>query len=134
MKDDDQNNELNESNELGEENNESNESNEESTEGTEAEGTTEHSDYKPVSRFDAAADIDTYVSFEDLGHGYIWVNGVNLGRYDSAGPQMTLYLPGHILKEKDNEIIVLDIDPVGARDSIEFIGHEILEGDAAELR
>ncbi|MBR6963428.1 MAG: DNA gyrase/topoisomerase IV subunit A [Prevotella sp.] len=74
MKDDDQNNELNESNELGEENNELNESNEldesnelgeennessesseERTEGTEAEGTTEHSDYKPVSRFDAAA-------------------------------------------------------------------------------
>ena len=68
MKDDDQNNELNESNEmgeennelnesneLGEENNESNESSEERTEGTEAEGTTEHSDYKPVSRFDAAA-------------------------------------------------------------------------------
>ena len=84
--------------------------------------------------FDSAADLDTYVSFENLGHGYIWVNGVNLGRYDSAGPQMTLYLPGHILKEKDNEIIVLDIDPVGARDSIDFIGHEILEGDAAELR
>jgi len=83
--------------------------------------------------FDAESGVDTYASFENFGHGYIWINGFNLGRYDSAGPQMTLYLPGHFLKDKDNEIIVLDIDPTGEKTKIEFLDHEILEGDAVEL-
>ncbi|MBQ2707011.1 MAG: beta-galactosidase, partial [Clostridia bacterium] len=80
--------------------------------------TARHTDHKPCffrGSFDAKPGVDTYVSFENLGHGYIWVNGINLGRYDSAGPQMTLYLPGHFLKESGNELIVLDIDPVGER-------------------
>ena len=93
-------------------------------------------DHKPCffkGRFDAKSGIDTYISFENLDHGYIWVNGFNVGRYDSAGPQMTLYLPGHYLKDNDNEIIVLDIDPKGDRTKIEFLDHEILEAEAKEL-
>ena len=85
-------------------------------------------------RFDAEAGIDTYVSSAGFDHGYIWVNGFNLGRYDSAGPQMTLYLPGHFLKEKDNELIVLDLDPVGEKMTVDCLDHEILEGEAEELR
>ena len=95
-----------------------------------------HKDHKPCffkGSFDAESGVDTYVSFENLGHGYIWINGFNVGRYDSAGPQMTLYLPGHFLKSSDNEIIVLDIDPVGERKAIIFLDHEILEGKSEEL-
>ena len=84
-------------------------------------------------QFDAKSGVDTYVSFENLGHGYIWVNGFNLGRYDSAGPQMTLYLPGHFLKDAENEIIILDIDPKGERKYVEFLDHEILEGESSVL-
>ena len=84
-------------------------------------------------QFDAKSGVDTYVSFENLGHGYIWVNGFNLGRYDSAGPQMTLYLPGHFLKDAENEIIILDIDPKGERKYVEFLDHEILEGESSIL-
>ena len=83
--------------------------------------------------FDARSGVDTYVSFENLGHGYIWINGFNLGRYDSAGPQMTLYLPGHFLKDSGNEIVVLDIDPIGEKKTIELLDHEILEGESIEL-
>ena len=93
-------------------------------------------EHKPCffrGRFDAKSGVDTYISFENLDHGYIWVNSFNVGRYDSAGPQMTLYLPGHFLKETDNEIIVLDIDPVGDRKAVKFLDHEILEGDGREL-
>lgn len=93
-------------------------------------------DHKPCffkGKFDAKSGIDTYISFENLDHGYIWVNGFNVGRYDSAGPQMTLYLPGHFLKDTDNELIVLDIDPCGERKVINFLDHEILEGDSREL-
>ena len=95
-----------------------------------------HTDHKPCffkGKFDAVSGVDTYISFENLGHGYIWINGFNVGRYDSAGPQMTLYLPGHFLNDSDNEIIVLDIDPIGERKVVEFLDHEILEGDSVEL-
>ena len=84
-------------------------------------------------QFDTKSNTDTYVSFENFGHGYIWVNGFNLGRFDSAGPQLTLYLPGHFLKDNNNEIIILDIDPVGEKTKIEFLDHEILEGESNEL-
>ena len=92
-----------------------------------------HKPYFFKGNFDAVSGVDTYVSFENFGHGYIWINGFNLGRYDSAGPQMTLYLPGHFLKAENNEIIVLDIDPIGERTKIEFLDHEILEGYSNEL-
>lgn len=95
-----------------------------------------HTDHKPCffkGNFDAKSGVDTYVCFEGFGHGYIWVNGFNLGRYDSAGPQMTLYLPGHLLNDSNNEIIVLDIDPVGERAAIELLDHEILEGESEIL-
>ena len=95
-----------------------------------------HKDHLPCffkGVFNAKQGIDTYVDFSNFGHGYIWINGFNLGRYDSAGPQMTLYIPGEILKVMNNEIIILDIDPVGDKRYIKFIDHEILEGDASEL-
>jgi len=95
-----------------------------------------HTDHMPCffkGKFNAVPNVDTYVNFSTFGHGYVWINGFNLGRYDSAGPQMTLYVPGTILKEKDNEIIVLDIDPTGNKSNITFSDREILEGDAEEL-
>lgn len=95
-----------------------------------------YTDHKPCffkGSFDAKAGIDTYVSLENFDHGYVWINGFNLGRYDKAGPQMTLYLPGQLLKDSDNELIVLDIDPVGDRTKIELLDHEILEGDGKAI-
>ena len=96
-----------------------------------------HTDRKPCffrGFFDAATDRDTYVCFEGFDHGYIWINGFNLGRYDgAAGPQLTLYLPCHMLKEEGNEIVILDVHPVGERRRIEFLDREILEGDSNEL-
>ena len=83
--------------------------------------------------FSAIAGVDSFVSFENFTRGYIWVNGFNIGRYDSAGPQITLYLPGEIVNQNDNEIIVLDIDPVGDKKHIPLLKHPVLEGDAAEL-
>ena len=83
--------------------------------------------------FEAKSGIDTHVDFSKFGHGYIWINGFNLGRYDSSGPQLTLYVPGGLLRERNNEIIVLDIDPIEKRNYISLLDHEILEGDAADL-
>lgn len=97
---------------------------------------TPHSDHMPCffkGTFSATAGGDSFVSFENFTRGYIWVNGFNIGRYDSAGPQITLYLPGEIVNQNDNEIIVLDIDPVGDKKHIPLLKHPVLEGDAAEL-
>ena len=55
------------------------------------------------------------------------------GRYDNRGPQKSLYLPGQLLKARCNELIVLDLDPVGSKKSIRLESRGILEGDAEEL-
>lgn len=43
------------------------------------------------------------------GQGMLWVNGFNLGRFNTEvdGPQRTLYVPGEILREGVNEFMVL---------------------------
>lgn len=94
-----------------------------------------HTDHKPCffkGVFKAEIGVDSFVCFENFDHGYIWINGFNLGRFDGAGPQMTLYVPGELLKE-NNEIIVLDVNPSGEKSSISLIDGPILEGDSVEL-
>ena len=39
-------------------------------------------------------------------HGAFFVNGFNIGRYHQAGPQKTLYIPGPLLKQGVNEVII----------------------------
>lgn len=52
----------------------------------------------------------TYLDMSDWGKGIAWVNSFNLGWYwPSKGPQMTLYVPGPVLKEGDNEVIFLEL-------------------------
>ncbi|MFE6173968.1 beta-galactosidase family protein [Streptomyces sp. NPDC056464] len=42
--------------------------------------------------------------------GFVWINGFNLGRYWSAGPQRSLYVPGPVLREGRNEVWVLELE------------------------
>lgn len=51
---------------------------------------------------------DTFVHLEGWNKGLVFVNGFNLGRYWERGPQKTLYLPGPILKEGDNEVLIFE--------------------------
>ncbi|PZT74552.1 MULTISPECIES: glycoside hydrolase family 35 protein [unclassified Streptomyces] len=46
--------------------------------------------------------------------GFVWVNGFCLGRYWSAGPQHTLYVPGPVLRDGVNEVWVLETEGAGA--------------------
>lgn len=57
--------------------------------------------------FSARTDADCFVDMKGFKKGIVLVNGVNIGRYWSRGPQRTLYLPAPFLKER-NEIIILD--------------------------
>jgi len=47
--------------------------------------------------------------------GTVWVNGHQLGRFWSIGPQQTLYVPGVWLRQTGNEVVVFDLGGSGAR-------------------
>jgi beta-galactosidase len=59
--------------------------------------------------FNVASLGDAYLDMSAWGKGVVWVNGQNLGRYWSIGPQQTLYVPIEWLKEGKNEIAVLEL-------------------------
>jgi beta-galactosidase len=42
--------------------------------------------------------------------GVVWMNGHNLGRFWSIGPQQRLYCPAPWLKAGANEVVVLDLE------------------------
>ncbi len=53
---------------------------------------------------------DCFLNFSGWEKGVAFINGFNLGRYWSVGPQKTLYIPAPILKEKQiNEIILFEL-------------------------
>lgn len=65
--------------------------------------------YKGNLRIEAEEDVaDTYINLENFNKGIVFVNGFNLGRYWSVGPQLNLYVPQPLLKAGDNEIIVFE--------------------------
>ncbi|KAK3197327.1 hypothetical protein GRF29_1536g1392911 [Pseudopithomyces chartarum] len=57
------------------------------------------------------AALDTYLAIESGIKGNVWVNGFHLGRYWRVGPQQSLYLPGSVLYQGENEIVVLELEP-----------------------
>jgi len=66
----------------------------------------------PVIRrgwFDLPVPGDTYLDMRQWGKGVVWINGHNLGRYWSVGPQQTLYVPAEWLKKAKNEVVVLEL-------------------------
>ena len=63
---------------------------------------------------------DTFIRLDDFHHGFVTVNGFNLGRYyNDAGPQKTLYCPAPMLRSGKNEIVVFETDSC-ASNVIEF--------------
>jgi len=52
--------------------------------------------------------VDTYLDTSALGKGFVWVNGHNLGRTWSIGPQKSLFLPAPWLHAGQNEVVVFD--------------------------
>lgn len=52
---------------------------------------------------------DTFLDFTGWEKGVVYINGFNLGRYWSEGPQKRLYVPSPLLKEGENEIVVFEL-------------------------
>jgi beta-galactosidase len=59
--------------------------------------------------FQVAKAKDTFLNLPGWTKGVCWVNGFNLGRYWARGPQRTLYVPGPLLREGENEVIVFEL-------------------------
>jgi hypothetical protein len=53
---------------------------------------------------------DTFLNPSGWTKGFAFVNGFNLGRYWTIGPQLTLYVPSPILKVGDNELIIFEAE------------------------
>lgn len=66
--------------------------------------------------FATAAGADHFLRLDGWSKGLVWVNGFLLGRYWSAGPTRTLYVPGPLLRAEGNEIVLLELHAAaGAR-------------------
>lgn len=48
------------------------------------------------------------ISAEGLSHGFVWVNGHNLGAYPERVPINSLYIPEPWLREGANEVVIYD--------------------------
>lgn len=82
--------------------------------------------------FDAKPGVDTFIDMRGFSKGVVFVNGYNLGRYWSVGPQMTLYVPGEIL-DCHNTVEIFELHRVPESGCVSFIDHALLcepvEGD-----
>ncbi len=58
---------------------------------------------------DTVAGADHFLRTDGFGKGLAWVNGFPLGRYWSAGPTATLYVPGPVLRDGGNEVVLLEL-------------------------
>jgi len=53
---------------------------------------------------------DTYIDMSKWQKGTLYVNGRNLGRYWSVGPQLSLYCPAPFLKKGENRIDIIEME------------------------
>ncbi|GAA1581572.1 glycoside hydrolase family 35 protein [Kribbella karoonensis] len=60
--------------------------------------------------FELDTRTDLFLRIDAWGKGYAWINGFNLGRYWRRGPQQTLYVPGPLLVDGPNELVVLELE------------------------
>jgi beta-galactosidase len=80
--------------------------------------------YRGTFQVDEVA--DTFLNPNGWGRGVAWINGFNIGRYWTIGPQLTLYVPAGLLNVGENEVIVLELehkDNVSGKMSLDSIHH-----------
>lgn len=63
--------------------------------------------YKGTFTIDEVA--DTFIEVPSGEKGVLFINGFNIGRYWSVGPQETYYVPSSILRKGLNEVIVFEL-------------------------
>lgn len=66
--------------------------------------------------FEADGPGDRYLRLDGWTKGNAYVNGFNLGRYWSRGPQRTLYVPGPLIRRGSNDLAILELQGSTTRD------------------
>jgi len=84
-----------------------------------------------MATFSIASPGDTFLDTRSLGKGVVFINGHNLGRFWTGGPQNTLYVPGPWLKAGSNQIVVFDMLP-NPHESVAGLDHPILDGPTSD--
>ncbi|OHS96929.1 Beta-galactosidase [Tritrichomonas foetus] len=64
--------------------------------------------YKATFTVDQVA--DTFLNPKGFTKGVVFINGNNIGRYWTVGPQLTVYVPSYFLHEGDNELIIFEYE------------------------
>ena len=62
--------------------------------------------------FEAEPGRDLFLDVTGFGTGVVWVNGFLIGRYWSAGPTRTMYIPGPLLRAEGNRLTIWELDAV----------------------
>lgn len=76
---------------------------------------------------------DTFLDVRNWNKGLLWVNGQNLGRFWSIGPQQTMYVPGCWLKKGRNEVLVLDYGEKVETRTVQGLAKPILDEPHPEV-
>lgn len=72
---------------------------------------------------------DTYLDPTGWGKGIAFVNGFNLGRYwPVTGPQITLYVPKHVLVSGTNQIVLIELQKAPDNGTVVFTDTPNLDG------
>lgn len=66
--------------------------------------------------FEADGPGDRYLRLDGWTKGNAFVNGFNLGRHWSRGPQRTLYVPGPLIRAGANELAILELQGSATRE------------------
>jgi beta-galactosidase len=65
--------------------------------------------------FEVDEAADTFLRLPANGKGVCWINGFNLGRFwNPQGPQLSLYIPGPLLKKGPNSLEILELERLDA--------------------
>ena len=55
----------------------------------------------------------TFLVMDGWGHGAVFVNNVNIGRFTCVGPGRTVYVPTGVLAEGANAVVIFETDRLG---------------------
>ncbi|TVU64011.1 beta-galactosidase [Paenarthrobacter nitroguajacolicus] len=75
--------------------------------------------------FEADGPGDRFLRLDGWTKGNAFINGFNLGRYWSRGPQRTLYVPGPLIREGANELAILELHGSATREASFAVGPDL---------
>jgi beta-galactosidase len=75
--------------------------------------------------FEADGPGDRFLRLDGWTKGNAFINGFNLGRYWSRGPQRTLYVPGPLIRKGTNELAILELHGSATREVTFAVGPDL---------